>query len=82
MQIQLNNQFKQKGLKNYVIEDIISHTSKLTISSPTKKSVSDYSIRHKKLIKIVSDMTTCNESTNAGSDLDLMSGTQSGSNSP
>lgn len=81
MQIQLNNQFKQKGLKNYVIEDIISHTSKLTISSPTKKSVSDYSIRHKKLIKIVSDMTT-GESTNAGSDLDLMSGTQSGSNSP
>lgn len=76
MQIQLNNQFKLRGLKNYVIEDVIQHTSKLTLSSPVKKPISDYSIRHKKLIKVVSDMT--NESTHAGSDLDVTNGELSG----
>lgn len=63
----MNNQFKLRGMKNYVIKDVINQRGNSTPAAVTKKD-SDYSVRHKKLINIISDMT---ESTNHGSDSDL-----------
>ena len=77
MQIQLNNQFKLRGMKNYVIEEVLHQMGKSTPAVVTKKD-SDYSLRHKKLINIISDMT---ESTQGDSGVELHDGERSGSNS-
>jgi hypothetical protein len=54
MKIQLNNQFKLLGVKDYQIDGIIHQSiSKLSV----EKKDSDFSLRHKKLINIISDLT-------------------------
>lgn len=65
MKIQLNNQFKLQGIKEFQIDGIIHQFNTQLI---VEKKNSDFSVRHKKLINIISELNDSAASTNHNSD--------------